>query len=482
MKRKLLFFVLSFFAGCGFCILNCTCLLIPFSCLAIPAALYLSIRYGQYRHELLFAFLFFYWGVAVFSLSLNAEEKASVFGGRWVTVEGTVSSVQRADRFMISVEEMSYRGIETGYKGRLMVLPGGKINVVPGQNVVVTGRVKAIGDNDYRNYYRGAGAAGILQSYPQYVKVLPGCGNRIRCYSYRAAGWIKEGIERAFTPEKSEIARGLLLGGREVSPDTRGRFSSAGVSHLLAVSGLHVGIIAGVLVWLTRRAGFPPGLRFLAICLLLVLFCFMVGLTPSVIRASVMASIVLLGVFVNRQQDALTSLVFTAFLLVVGRPFIIYSISFQLSFLACLGLILFYPVFRVWFQFAGSYTARGLSLTLSSQILLLPLLINYFGYITPVSLLTNLLVIPLAAVLLWCIIIFLFFWAAGIPLYMPTAQIGGIIIDIMNYIVQTAGSIPWGNFRAEAKGTVFLMVYYGTVCILLIVVNLRNTIGSEVTK
>lgn len=474
MKRKLVFFVLCFFAGGGFYLLNGASLLILLSCLTVPAALFFSHEDFEKKTILVLVLLFFFWGVIVFAVDNSSRGCVDNFCGRWVKATGTVDSILAQDKFVLKINKMYYREVEAGCKGKFLVLMKGERDIATGQKVEVTGIVRRSTNNGYRNYYRGLGAGAILQTYPQYLKVVQGNWNSIKYYSFKAARWTRSTIEGNFTPEESEVIKGLLLGSKEVSSDTKEKFSGAGISHLLAVSGLHVGILTIVLVWITRKTGFSPGTRFSVICLLLVFFSFMVGLTPSVIRACIMASVVLLSAVVNRQQDALTSLFFTAFLLVAFKPYIVYSISFQLSFLACLGLILCYPVFYRWFQFAGGYLSRSISLTLSSQILLLPLLVHYFGYITPLSLLTNLLVIPLAAVLLWCTVIFLILGAMKIPLYILIAQVSGIIIKAINYIIEITEKIPWGNIQVNESGAGFYLLYYLMICIALLIVHYKS--------
>ncbi len=477
IKRKLVFVFVCYMAGGGlYRVLGTELWVLVFP--AVVAIVLLFAFWPGGRMYYITALVFFCLGITSYVLYYNAAEAVQEFEGEWVTAEGRVEPVIEEDCFLLSVDSMILNGRDTGYRGKLMVYPGGDVGAVTvGWRAVAEGQLRLPTDGGYRNYCRGLGAESLLYSTPYHIEFGPAKPNSLKYHSGRAAGWVKRQLEAGIIPqENSEIMKGLLLGGKEVSDETRARFSAVGISHLLAVSGLHTGIICGVLVWALRKLGLMARERFFIICSFLALFSFMVGLTPSVLRASVMMGVVMLAGAVDRKQDAPTSFCFTAFLLLVFQPYILYSISFQLSFLACLGIILFFPVFNRILVFAGKYLSSAISITLSSQVLILPLLVFYFDSFAPVSVLANILVVPLAAVVLWLTVAFLVLYPLHIPLYYNIVWVNDIIIEIIDYIIIKAGAIPFGSIMVENAGKGFYMAYYTAAAAFLL---LWHCCGSE---
>ena len=416
----------------------------------------------QKRTYLLAALVFFCIGVSCFALYKANASTVQGYIGRWAKLKGRVEPVIREDCFLVSVESLAVDGRDIGYRGKLMVYPGGDIGAIAvGDGVVAEGLLKVSSNQGYMNYCRGLGAEALFISTPYHLEFTGVRPWSVKYYSHLAAGWIKDMLEApTIPPRQGEIMKGLLLGGREVGEETRQRFSAAGISHLLAVSGLHVGIVCGVLVWLLKKLGLTARERLIIACALVYFFSFMVGLTPSVVRASVMMGVLMLAAAVNRKQDMLTSLSLAAFLMTALKPYVVYSVSFQLSFLACLGIALFYPMFNRVFGFAGKHLSAAVSITLASQVLVVPLLIRYFGSFAPVSVLANLLAVPLAGMVLWITVAYLVLCLMHIPLSYTAARVNGIIIEAMDYIIGMAGMVPFGSVNVEKVSTGFHIAYY----------------------
>jgi len=416
----------------------------------------------QKRTYLLTALVFFCIGVSCFALYKADAGTVQGYIGRWAKLKGRVEPVIREDCFLVDVESLAVDGMDIGYRGKLMLYPSGDIGTITvGDGVVAEGLLKISSNQGYMNYCRGLGAEALIISTPYHLEFTGVRPWSVKYYSHLAAGWIKDKLETpAVPPRQGEIMKGLLLGGREVGEETRQRFSAVGISHLLAVSGLHVGIICGVLVWLLKKLGLTGRERFIIVCALLAFFSFMVGLTPSVVRASVMMGVLMLAAAVNRKQDMLTSLSLAAFFMTALKPYVIFSVSFQLSFLACLGIALFYPMFNRVFGFAGKRLSSAVSITLASQVLVVPLLLRYFGSFAPVSVLVNILAVPMAGAVLWLTVAYLVLCLMHIPFSYTTAWVNGIIIEAMDYIIDIAGMVPFGSVNVEKVSTGFYIAYY----------------------
>jgi competence protein ComEC len=469
MKRKLVFYILCFFAGeamvlCGvrivFSILLCVMLVV-----------FLFVIWPGIKRLLLVAAAAFCIGAFLTGLAIENEQALQAYGGRVVEIEGIVTGLKGSDSFVLDARRLFYKGIETGHNGKFLVELWDNSMLTEGNSVRVQGVLDIGSGSEYIAYIRSMGIRAVLFSSPGYVRITGQGAGPVRYFSFAVASGVRGMLEAGFTPGHAEFIKGMLLGGREVTIATRERFSAAGISHLLAVSGLHVGIISGMLIWISQRIGLPSGLRFMVICLFLVIFCFMTGLTPSVIRASIMVAIVLLAQVVYRKPDGLTALAFAAFLLSAANPFVIYNLSFQLSFLAVLGIILYYPFLSRLFSFAGKFIGNALSVTISAQLLLIPIIIRHFEVITPVSVITNIIIIPLSAVVIWLAVFFIALTVLRLPLTGIVSLICGIILNMMDYIIDVADRVPFGNISIVAISAPAFAGYYILAALAAVIVN-----------
>ncbi len=218
------------------------------------------------------------------------------------------------------------------------------------------------------------------------------------------------------SPENSALAVSLLLGDKKgLDEDMKMSFSVSGLAHVLCVSGLHVGLIIAMFDLLFKNLHFL-GLRgFYLRRLLLVLtswaIAFIVGCTPSALRVALMLSLTLLTGTTAYRSDGLNVLLVTAFLLLLCDPLLLFDISFQLSFLAVLGIMLCMPRAERWIRTKVHPWLRGIcrsgSVTLSAQLFVLPIILLRFGNFPLLFLIANLLVVPFMGLVLFTIILLL---------------------------------------------------------------------------
>lgn len=212
----------------------------------------------------------------------------------------------------------------------------------------------------------------------------------------------------ALTHQKEEraIAASLLLGYRGLlSQDMKSRFSLSGASHILAVSGLHVGIIYLIFSYLLVFMDQSPQtrvLKTLLITAILAAYAFLTGLSPSVCRATLMFSVLAAGKYLNRNSPVYNSLAFSAFILLVINPMLIFSVSFQLSYMAVISIAFFQPrLYRLieWPRLPDRLW-QWFTLALAAQIGASPLIIYYFHIFPNYFWLSNFIVIPAASMII----------------------------------------------------------------------------------
>lgn len=247
---------------------------------------------------------------------------------------------------------------------------------------------------------------------------------KLRLLALRAREGLEKQLERYIeSTEEVALAESLLLGDRrQLNPDQRAAFSDAGAMHVLAVSGLHVGIIAGIIMWLITLGGSLVirwenyRLRRLQRLLAIVLiwgYAFLTGMSVSVMRSALMFSIVPMGNLKKRSPINYNRLATAALIILIINPSAIESASFLLSFSAVLSIMYFVPRWQrrlpmwkaaTWWQKkvrkAYGYVQDLVLMSVAAQIGTLPFTLLFFGQSSNYFLLTNVLVLPLAGLLL----------------------------------------------------------------------------------
>ena len=280
-----------------------------------------------------------------------------------------------------------------------------------------------------------------------------------------------------FPEEEASFAKALLLGDSsdlDYSVDTA--FKLSGIRHIIAVSGLHVAILYSVISVITFRK------RFLTALLagpVLFLFAAAAGFTPSVTRACIMVGLMILAQLFNRDYDSPTALSFAALVMLVWNPMVITSVSFQLSVGCVAGILLFQPKISNWLKsILGNPKGKSIraklkrgfissvSVTISAMSLTTPLSAYYFGAVSLVGLLTNLLT-------LW-VVSFVFTGLAAmcaVSLISVTAArwLGKLLTYGIRYILTVAKTLGSFPLAAVYTKSVYIVIWLVFVYVLLAV-------------
>ena len=219
---------------------------------------------------------------------------------------------------------------------------------------------------------------------------------------------IAEIFTKHLQSDTSALCKALCIADKsDLTSTVKKDFSRAGASHILAVSGMHVGIIftaiSTLIGLISQSRKFSRIASIVAICFLWF-YAFICGLQPSIVRACTMFTIPIIGKLLKRDSSSLNSLLFTAFCMVIYDYTNLFNIGFQLSFLAVAGILLFQEKIFNIFQLQNKILIWLWSLTsvsIAAQITTLPLTIYYFHNIPVLSLISNLFVVPLSTLLIY---------------------------------------------------------------------------------
>lgn len=219
-----------------------------------------------------------------------------------------------------------------------------------------------------------------------------------------------------FTENSKAIIIALTVGNKEyISDELRASFANSGAIHVLAVSGLHVGIIYLILNFLLTFLDRNKKLKVLKTILVIVFiwgYALLTGFSPSVTRAALMFSLFNIGSALNRDISFFNIMAGAALIMLVINPLNIFEVGFQLSFLAVGGIVYFQPIFYKWLSFDHWFldnVYKLFTVSLAAQITTFPLTLYYFHQFPVYFWLTNILIIPLVSVLVGLVVLFLVF-------------------------------------------------------------------------
>lgn len=286
---------------------------------------------------------------------------------------------------------------------------------------------------------------------------------------------LRTSINVQYAPEHASILTGLLLGDRGMIEDTvLNDFRRTGIMHILAVSGLHAGIILMMVFVPLERL--PFGARSFCALAALWLFAAVTGFAPPVTRASVMATIVLLGMLLQRDSQPINALAAAGTGILLFDPLTLFGLSFLLSFGAVLGILLFQQrvlhvlmdVFpRGWWNMLR-HPAALLSLTLSAQALTLPLLAREFGQVSPAGLLANLVAVPLVFMTVTCGALSLLLHVMNPACAVPFTAVAAASIDVILVTSGFLARLPGASVSLPPLPPLVIILYLTGIAYLTV--------------
>lgn len=480
--RKLMWFVIGF----AFAALVGTYWLVPVNYLlfagifALVLAISLLVMLHLPKTRILAMILLgctagFLWQGAYDSFYLSIPKAADQVGGYFEITAGDYS--QKTD----------YGGSVEGYlhlEGRIYkvktYLPE-EMDLAPGDRVSGYFLLKcSLPDQSLdSSYYRSNGV--FLVAYPRSaVEVTE--SETLPWYGYPAATrkFLTETINATFSSNAAAFARALLLGdASDLDYSTDTAFKVSGIRHIIAVSGLHVSILFSLIFLLTGKRKLLTSVISIFV---LLFFAAVAGFTPSITRACIMHGLMSLAFLFKKEYDAPTALSFAVLIMLILDPWVATNVGFQLSVGCVAGILLFSERIQNWLldkKRLGKYQgvfgrlcrwfAVSVSVSLSATVVTTPLCALYFGMVSPVSVLTNLLTLWLVTfifygIILVCIVGVLYLPAAGV-----ISWIVAIPIYLVIWIAKTLSAFPLAAVYMKSIYMVFwLCLCYGLLAVFLL--------------
>lgn len=308
-----------------------------------------------------------------------------------------------------------------------------------------------------------------------FINLYKNEGSPLFHLAYKSQNFIKQTLH-TYVSGKNEMGVGeaLLFGfDDDIEPDVFKSYSRTGTLHVLAVSGMHVGLIFIVLGWLLSPLDKIKQLKWLKPVLLLSgiwMYSLLCGLSPSILRATIMLCFLVIGSLIKRRSSAFNSLAASAFMLLIFDSSMIANVGFQLSYAAVLGIIAFYQPLYNLFDITsriGDTVWKVVAVSLAAQTLTFPMSLYYFHQFPNYFLLANLLIIPITTLIIYAGILLLIISKLHVLAYWLGMAIQGLIYT-SNYLAHQIELLPFSYIDNISISTgMTLLIYLFCLCIVL---------------
>jgi competence protein ComEC len=464
----------------------------------------------RYRKKVILASLcifIFFGGAFYFQSSLPADNEGYLKfynDTGTVTVRGTVS--QDPD-VRDKTTHLRLSGLEVELDEGWHEVQGDILLYVPrypeysyGDVLLITGEPETpptFESFDYADYLAREGIYSTML-YPEIKVLATGQGSSLLEWLYSLRNDMSQTLAEVLPEPQASLAQGIVLGIRgNIPAELREDFSQTGTAHLLAISGLHLSIVAGLMLAIGSQLFGRRYYLYIWLALVVIwLYALITGMHPPVVRSAIMASVFLVAELLGRQRSSITALTFAAAIMVGINPQVLFTASFQMSFLAMTGLIFIFPPLqslgrRVVDNRLGRYPALastaglitdGFSVTVAAITAVWPVVAYYFGVVSLVGPLATFLALPALSGIIALGVV-----TGGLGLIaLPLAQVGGWLLwPFLSYMLLVANGFAALSLSHIEVGSLIvplIWVYYAALALILWFAANRRRVNSLKSK
>ncbi len=480
--------------------LNLPLLLILTGLIPLP----LLFLFQQYKKSIILTSLcliILFGGAFCFQSSLPPDDESSLqfYNNQTVTIKGMVNTDPeirgKTTHLRLSASEIKLDKEWQKVSGTALLFVPRYPAYSYGDVLLVTRKLETppqLNDFDYKGYLAHQGIYSTMV-YPEIEIVERGKGFKPLAWVYSVRNRLSQTLASALPEPQASLAQGIVLGLRGNIPQPlKDAFALTGTAHILAISGLHLSIVAGILLslglWLFGRR------RYTYIWLALGtiwLYALLTGMHPPIVRGAIMASLFLTAELLGRQRSGITSLAIAAAIMIGITPQILWTASFQMTFLAMAGLIFLAPPFQAIGRKAvkatlgeegpavaiGNIITDSFSVTLAAIVAVWPVVAYYFGiisFIAPLATFLALLALPgiiIAGVLTGGV------GLVALPVAQVIAWLAWLFLSYMLLVVNAFAAIPLFYTEVGPFNTTLIWVYYLALATAIYLISHRQQLA-----
>lgn len=389
-------------------------------------------------------------------------------------------------RLLIEVEAVGTGTVLEEARGRVLLIGEGDLTAFRHRRIRFEGSLEKEkrpgnpGEFDYGLLNRTRGYDAVVFFDPRTDR-LEDLGEGTAWDPGRLKAYVLDRSGACLEPRSQAYFAALVFGDTSLLTDVqKDRIAMAGLSHLFAVSGLHMAVL---FAFLRRAAGWTlPGRSGLADGAALLggfLFLLVIGAPTASVRAFIFLCLLVLSRLARRRYDLLNALLLAAFLILLHNPYQLLAPGFQLSFAAVASIHWIYPVMTKWFR-AGSRVAKAFCVSLSVQIGIAPILVCHFGQLSLVSVLANVPAVLAVAALLPFLYLFAFALGTEVPLASAApAWVAGKALALLDIFAVRAAGVPNAALELPFAGAGWTLAYYSLLGVGVAYAQRQRLIGFK---
>lgn len=453
----------------------------------ITVLLSLSILYYLYnlkndrRNTLTLIVIFFLLGMTL--LRFNDRSVLINEDGKRVELSGTIEEVIKYNldegKYILKVNKLNGEIIQAE---KILLKIIGNRNIELGDKITLNGIIKVPNRNsnpklfNYRLYLKTEKIFTNITINDYGVTYID---KHDKEFKYKIKDRFISDVQNLYTstlnPINSSLMTSIVLGDSSyLDEDNRDKYRDMGLAHILAVSGLHIGLISGALIFFFSRIGIKRRTNILITLSIIWIYGYFIGYPPSILRSSIMFTILFYSQLIHEPYESLNSIFLAMFILLIINPFWIFSLGFQLSFAATISIVILSKRIVYLFYPFNNKIIYSISSILAVQIGLYPIQAYYFNRINIIGIFANLLVVPLISISLILGIIM-------IPIYYIMPILNILIGNILNLllslkfnIIELLSYIPFSTLKIYSPDIFSIIIYYLIIFYILKSYSLKN--------
>lgn len=328
----------------------------------------------------------------------------------------------------------------------------------------------------YENYLKTKKNYGTIRAIEKSKTKYKNKISIVRRLSYRLKMKIINSTGTIFTKEEEGVVLGIILGNTEnITDETKDAFSGSSLSHLLAVSGAHISYIVLGLTTFFRKLRIPKKINYILTAILLILYLFVIDFTASATRAVIMTIFLLLQIVFCRKQDLATTISFSLCIILLENPYKILDVGLLLSYLGTLGIIIIFNKIKSKDKKMMDKLKDMCILTISAQVLILPVMAICFNTISFTFIISNL----IASIIIGPIIIFGFILILISFFNMHISKIFAkpyiVLLKVLINVANYSSMIPISRIYVRTPYIISIILYYLFIAILIIIFEIQKS-------
>jgi len=476
-RYELMSFALSFFFGIMSAKIMLPGMLSILGSLLLASAVVFLNRKNKANLKAALLLAVFILGMLDYSLNFGISSKLEAYEGKTAEYEILIidNPVEKQSYVQYTARSLSvtFEGRHYNFNEKVFLRVNEKDAFKFGDKIAVEGECSSIagirnpGDFDYKLYYRSKGISKVIKA-DSGVLLKEDSAGIFRTLLYLSKEKVRNTIKEALPKDEAAMLIGIITGDKaDIDEDTREAYMRTGLSHILSVSGLHVGFLMLLITYILMPFRLEKRLKGTIILMVITYYVLLIGAPLPSVRALIMLAVLMTGKAAGREYDLLTSVSFAGILILVFKPLAVHDPGFMISFGAMYSIALIYPVFYCMLKSIPSVIKSAAALSISVWLGLAPVLSYYFNYISVISIVFNIIAVPLSFIITIAGFIGVMVGIVSKAFAVYIFSVDYYLISLLDYLVQTASSLSISGFNIPTLPFYIYILYYAGIGLLI---------------